>query len=271
MTGVGRREYLAAVGTVGLVGFAGCLRGGVDESTQEQYVSVATEAATQLGEWRAARSQTLRELSAASELRTGTQDDQERVLQEAVPEFAEDVIRVHLVGTDDRTVLASTEAAKTGSVLNTREAPWAADELTYGENDVFVSEATEALGAALVSFVTPVTDGRILVLQSNLDTVAAGLPVPSDGGYSQVVNASGNVVAGTRDTSLLSRNDGALSMYPGGEDAPAVRRGLDGESGFIAEPEINTNDEVDGGYYVAFAAVEAFPWVIVTHVPRDAN
>lgn len=267
MTGVGRRQYLTVVGTLGLGTLAGCLRVGVSEATQEQYISVATQAATQLTDWRDNRSQTLLQLSETDELRNETQAQQR--LRESASELAADVVRVSVVASGDRTVLASSDPAKTGAQLNTREAPWEIESLTYGEDGVFISEAVEALGASLISFVTPVTDDRILVLQSNLDTVAGTLPVASDGGYSQVVNASGNIVAGTRDISELSRNDGVLQRYPAGADAPAVSQGLDGESGFIAEPEINGTEEVDGSYSVAFAAVEGAPWVIVTHIPRS--
>jgi len=277
-----RRRYLGIAGALGTVGLAGCvtasspLSQGVDEATRERYVGVATRVATDLEEWRRRRSGTTRRLAQSDAARNGTAAEQYDWLEFEGERLPADVYRINIVDPNDWTVVASSDPAKQGEPLNTREAPWQTDRLEYGSDDVFVSRADEALARSLVSFVAPVdTDDdrqRRLVMQTSLDELAATFQRPSRGVYSQIVDADGRIVAGTRPIQRLERNDGTLRTYPGGTDATAVQQALGGASGFVAEPAINESDQGGGdadSYVVAYAGVENRAWAVLTHVPQQ--
>lgn len=282
---VTRRRYLGALGTAGTAGLAGCsetlagelLQSNIDEATRERYVGVATQTAAEVEEWHRARSWTTRRLALTEPAQSGTAEERQHWLQAEADRLPEDVLAVHIVDpSDDWTVVASTNEAKHGEVLNTREAPWQNDSLEYGENGVFISRAVEALTRSLVSFVVPVdTDGdrqTLLVVQTDMDEVASTFQQPAEGGYSQLVDADGRIVAGSQETEALERNDGSLSKYPGGTDATALQEALGGQSGFVAGPVINDRAEADDeetAYVVAYAGVENRAWAVLTHVPRQ--
>lgn len=274
-----RRRYLGVLGAVGTAGLAGCSEqlesnpfASVDEATRERYVGVATRTAAELEEWHRERSRTTRLLAQADMVRNGTPDEQQGWLEREAEQLPDDVYRVHLADPSDWTVVASNSPARVGAPLNTREAPWQTDSIQYGENGVFASEATEALTLSLVSFVTPVTEGERqerLVVQTSVDEVARTLQQPAGDVYSQIVDADGRVVAGTREVQALERNDGRLSEYLPDGDSEALERALDGGSGFVEEPAINDRDGDGEDYVVAYAPVENRDWAVLTHVPRE--
>jgi len=279
-----RRRYLATVGAVGTAGLAGCsdtlagelLDSGVDEATRERYIGVATRMAADVEAWHRARRRTARWLALTDVAQNGTSEERQAWLQTEAEQLPEDVYQVHIVDPSDNwTVVASTSGPKVGEVLNTREAPWQNDTLEYGDDGVFTSRAVEALTRSLVSFVTQLgTDGdrrHLLVVQTDVDELASTDSQPTAEVYSQIVNRDGRIVAGTRETDRLDRNDGTLSAYPDGPEAEAVVGALGGESGFVDEPAINDSDEVDGDdgpYVVAYAPVENRAWAVLTHVPK---
>lgn len=283
-----RREYIGAVCAVGAATVAGCESGepapaettdsgtdnetdsGTDDESNDEYVSVATGAAAEITEWDETRRETVQELAQTDEIQTGTQEERQEYLVGRDEEF-DDVQRIHLVETESNDIVASSNAAKQGTVLNSREAPWAYDDgIQYDEDGVFVSEATEALGIALVSFVTPVeTDDDeelFLVVASDMDTVSGRFPAAPEGGYTLVLNAAGRIITGTRESDRSSRNDGEFEVYDDStepSEQPVIQRGLDGESGVL------DGESVPGEYVVGFGPVSGFDWVTATHVPES--
>jgi len=249
--------------------------------TETEYTQVATQSAIQIQEWRDARSDTTLRIAQFEAIRSGTQSERQNQLESERERLPEDVNRVLLVDTDGYEVVASTGARrdsswdvfKIGSNLNSREAPWQTEEISYGESGVFVSSAEEALGFSLVSFVTPVeTEGDqdlILVTQTNLDTLAGNLPALGRGVYSQVVDEQGRVVAGTQQSQALNRNDGTLETYTDSPESLSIlQAGLNGQTGFVQGTEINaTTAGPLGDTVVAFAPVEGEQWIVATHVP----
>lgn len=241
--------------------------------TENEYTRVAQQNAFQIAEWRESRSNTLLRIAQSQDVQTGTQAERQDQLVAETNRLPNDVSRLLLVERDSSTVVASTDDFKVGENLNTREAPWQTDNITYGDNGVFVSEAEEALGFSLVSFVTQVeTEGDeelILVMQTNLDTLARNLQ--GSDGISQVVDSQGRVVAGTQEQQALNRNDGTLETFTESPGSLSILQdGLNGETGFVQGEEINATTTANlGDDVVAFAPVAGEQWVVTTQVPID--
>ena len=250
----------------------------LNQETETEYIGVANQSATQIEEWRNSRTETTRRLARFEVIQSGTQSERQAFLQEE--SFQDDVYHVHLVNRSTANITATTNPAKEGEPLNTREAPWQTRDIQYGEDGVFISNATEALGRSLVSFVTPVEtsggENLILVVQTDLDALARDLPAPSEGVYSQVVDSQGRVVAGTQETSALDRNDGTLQRYTAEENAGSLsmlQDGLSGNTGFLQGETVNGTVTAEppsgtiGDYVIAYAPVAGDDWVVATHVP----
>ena len=248
------------------------------EETRTEYIGVANQSAAQIEEWRQTRSQTVGRLAQFQVIRSGTQAERQAFLTNE--SFQNDVHRVHLVNLSNSNITATTDPAKEGEPLNTGEAPWQTREITYGEDGVFVSNATEALGRSLVSFVTPVetADGKnyVLVMQTDLDALARDLPAPSESVYTQVVDSQGRVVAGTQEQSALARNDGTLQVYtenPG--SLSLLQNGLNEQTGFVQGSDVASSIAASppqgqggiGDHVIAFAPIAGDDWVVATHVP----
>jgi methyl-accepting chemotaxis protein len=244
--------------------------------TETEYIGVAQQSATQIQEWRQSRAETTRRLARFEVMQDGTQQQRQDFLQSE--SFRGDVYHVHFVNRETSTIRATTNPAKLDEPLNTREAPWQTEEIQYGDDGVFVSNATEALGRSLVSFVTEVeTDSGeqfILVMQTDLDALAQDLPAPSEGVYSQVVDSQGRVVAGTQETSALARNDGTLQTYTENPNQlQMLQSGLSGSTGFLQGETVNGSvvaeppEGVISDYVIAYAPIAGDDWVVATHVP----
>lgn len=288
-----RRRWLGAIGAVGTAAVAGCERPDGDGGTPSdgpsetaspsgtetggEQVAVATEAATVVAEWRQARTETATRLASAETMRRGTDEERQQFLLEAGSDLSEAVYRVHYVNLDTGDIVASTSEAEVGERLNTREAPWQNESVAYGEDGVFVANAVEALIMSLLSVVAPVEtddDGEfVIVVQANLDELGRELPHP-DGtdeapGFTRIVDEESRVVSDSQSVERLSRNDGTLSVYEAGAGAPAVQRGLSGESGTVTQTRSDGDEQ--RAYRVGFAPVAGVEWVAITHAPVEGD
>jgi len=244
----------------------------LSQNTETEYTGVANSSATQIVEWRQSRRDTTRRLGQFRVIQGDNQSAKQEFLQEERERLPEDVIRVSVVNSTSFNVTASTDQAKVGADLNTREAPWQTETVTYGDDEVFVSNATNALTTSVVSFVTPVEtesgEQRLLVMQTDMNELAGNLPQPSADVYSQVVDSQGRIVAGTRGQTQLGANAGSLEQYDNGSegvDQEFVRQGLNGTSGFLQGDAVKQS--LQGEYVVAFAPIAGDDWVVATHVP----
>lgn len=290
-----RRRYLTGLGSAVVAAVAGCSEssdGGTatdttaspqgrdtetqrerDAETSAEYVGLATDIATRTERWRRDRSERLVELGQSDVIRGGSQSARNELLRSEVASLPGDVHRLHLVERDSWNITASSDPIKVDDPLNTREAPWRTSQESYGENGVFVSEPTEALLVSLVSFVTPVDAESgvelLLVLQSDMDTLAGTFPDHGAGVYTQLVDSQGRIVARTQGVDQLSRNDGSLETYTvDPQRLDPLRNGLNGETGFVQGSEINALTAPDHDEYaIAFAPVETEDWVVFVHVP----
>lgn len=242
------------------------------QDTRTEYVGLAEQSTTQIENWRTARADTTRMLSQYEVIRSGDRAAIQSFLESEMERLPGDVFKLHLVNMDTARIVASSDPARANSTLGTREAPWQDQTLPYGKDGVFVSDAAEIQVRSMVSFVSPVeTDSgarTVLVMQTDFDTVATGLPQPDERVYSQVVDAQGQIVAGTLGGSAMERNDGFLAQYAEGDgDTPILERGLRGESGFLDSSQVDWTLDGSGEYVVAFAPVAGDDWVVATHVP----
>ena len=240
--------------------------------TETEYIGVANSSATQIVEWRQSRRDTTRRLGQFEVIRNGNQSQRQSFLENESERLPDDVIKVQIANRSSTTVTASSDTTRVGEPQLSREAPWRNEELAYGEDGVYIAEATNALETSLVSFVTPIETGDgdelILVMQTDLNALASDLPQPSEGVYSQVIDSQGRIVAGTRGQTALGANLGSLQQYDNSSDGttqPFVQRGLDGQSGFVQAGDVKSSlaDE----YVVAYNPVEGEEWVVATHVP----
>lgn len=279
-----RRQFLGTLGTACSLGLAGCsdvwrsvgLSPRIDEGSRERSIDLATQTASELLRWYRERVWTTRLLARSDPLRNGTAEERTTYLRQGVVEetelFPDDIRNIHLVDRSDWTIVGSSNPAKVDGTLDTREAPWRDDSVDYGENGVFVSEATYALGASIVSFVTPVRTGDdsqpLLVVQIALDQVADSIGWPFSGVYIEVVDPRGRVIADTRWWHVDFRS--TLPEYDGGADARPVREALAGRSGFEADPAVNENDRRHSEpYVVAYAPVAERDWAVLVLIPRE--
>ena len=277
-----RRLLVAVAGTAGLAGCDRLRRGGpgretvTDDrpardkaATLNELVDAAEQTAADVETWRQERIETVREYATDETLVDGSQLERQTALDTEFDDRPDDIYHLHVVNYDTAVILASTNPAKESEPLNTREAPWQNDSLEYGNDDVFVSTATEALGRSLLSMVTPIdTDGDrqlVLLAQMDLDEYGRSMTVPPIADGIKVVNGAGRIVTSSYEISALDRNDGDLFIYQGGEDAPVLQQGLAGEAGYEKHPEADVADDDTAVLPVAYAPVTTAEWVVIVH------
>jgi len=252
----------------------------ITEDIETEYTGVAQQNAEQIDQWLDSRADTTRRLSEFGVMQSGNTDAIGQFLRDEKTRLPADVFRLHYVNLDTSTIVASSNEANVGATLNSRESPWLADlaNVTYGSNGVFTSAAKEAHQQSEVDFVSevdaPGSANMVLVMQVNFDSFARNLTIAGSGTFSQIVDGEGRTVAGTRTQDLLERNDGFLTLFPGGADAEVIQNALRGESGFLSEPVTYAEAEsesqrLDESHVRAFAPVEGANWAVVTHVSES--
>jgi len=250
---------------------------------REELTGVAESNAQVFENWRNTRSDTTRRLSEFGVVQTGDTEDINQFLEAEIDRLPEDVTNVHLVDLSGTSadIIASDSAANRGLPLLTREAPWQdqdLSELAPTSDDVFVSDAEEALSQSLVSFVSPVDregadeDAQIaIVMQTSVDEVARQVSTQEDQ-FTQVVDSRQRVVADTALGTTLDRNRGSLGSYIQDEERATeaqsfIDRALT-ERGFTSNPIIN--EELEQDHVVAYAPIEGSDLAAITHVQSSS-
>jgi methyl-accepting chemotaxis protein len=122
----------------------------------------------------------------------------------------------------------------------------------------FHSATFDAPAVAVASKV-PGEQGDALVVVVNLTEAADRIPRTTETGFTKVVDANGTTVTSHRTGEILTQNTGEA-----GVDSMAVKRGLDGDSGFV-EMEMG-----EGRMAMGFAPVRGVDWVVMTHEPASS-
>jgi methyl-accepting chemotaxis protein len=113
--------------------------------------------------------------------------------------------------------------------------------------------------AVAVASTVPGEEGDALVVVVNLTAAADRIPRTTDTGFTKVVDGDGTVVTSHRTGEILTKNTGEA-----GVDSMAVKRGLEGNSGFM-EMEMG-----DRRMAMGYAPVRGIDWVVMTHEPSSS-
>lgn len=131
-------------------------------------------------------------------------------------------------------------------------------------NDVRITQPYDtSAGPTAIAFITPIRQrpGHLLVVTIDTDGVFEHYDHPVDGGFTRVVDSNGTIVFADDGEAIRQR------YHDGNRRAPAVSKGLRGESGFREEP-IYQQSAPDGEAYVAaYAPVNGTDWVVIEHAP----
>jgi methyl-accepting chemotaxis protein len=168
----------------------------------------------------------------------------------------EGVVAVHYYDAGEGTIVTSSSDKLTGVSPGEQGAPFATDPPTFdGDTGVYVSEPFEVpvVDFPVVAVIAPVPDqpDKQVIYMVNIEERTRSLTGGIEGGYTVVLDSSGNYLAHPDDSKLLS-------THHGGTDSTAVEQGLAGNSGF---------SEMDGGMLMGYAPMESADWVVVVHAP----
>ncbi|WP_166035416.1 methyl-accepting chemotaxis protein [Halorussus pelagicus] len=167
------------------------------------------------------------------------------------------VVAVHYYDAAEKTIVTSSSDEMVGVSPAEQNAPFAADPPTFeDESDVYVSEPFEVsvVDFPVVAVIAPVPDrpDERVIYMVNIEKHTRSLTGGVEGGYTVVLNSSGNYLAHPDESKLLDGH--------GSGDSPAVEAGLAGKSGF---------DRMDGGMLMGYAPMESADWVVVVHAPAS--
>ncbi|WP_115862996.1 methyl-accepting chemotaxis protein [Halorussus litoreus] len=170
----------------------------------------------------------------------------------------EGVAAVHYYDADEQEIIASSDARMEGVDPAEQGAAFAEDPPSFdGASDVYVSEPFEVpvVEFPVVAVISPVPDqpNKQIIYMVNIEKRTQSFTQGMTGGKTVVLDSEGRYIAHPNASKLLTE-------HHGGADAPAVRRGLAGESGFM---------EMDGGTLMGYAPMETTDWVVVVHVPKS--
>ncbi|TKX78896.1 sensor histidine kinase [Halorubrum sp. SD626R] len=254
---------VTAVGGVGLYVQVGGL---LNENVEDSMTAAATAEAGELTEWDTRNRLTAQILSEHpvyandDEAIRSYLEGQRRTRDEIAIEAA------YVVDRRNRSIRTSTDPSIEGAP--TTALPWNERLAFRGFDDVRSTDPYERVdGTTVVSYVTPIRQRPELLLVVAVGTTSAfdRFTYPVAGGFTRVVDSNGTIVLADDASATLQPYD------DGGERPYALRSGLRGESGFIADPEPSDSalSASDGdGYVAAYVPVTGTDWVLIKHAPE---
>jgi methyl-accepting chemotaxis protein len=166
---------------------------------------------------------------------------------------------IHYVDASSTRILTSTLDDRVNATPRDEGAPWAQQDLTgLSPYEVEVSAFNPSVtNATVVTFITlvPGTTDRALVYVATMEGVSAKLQPPSQTAFSTAVGGDGTLMLHQRNPAEV----GTQHIEGDGIESPAVKRGLDGESGYT------TLSEDDRNLVMGYAPVESADWVVMVH------
>jgi len=249
----------------------------VRAETEERLEQSARTQSGLVGNWIGALRQETYLLSNSMAIQTGTAVRTEAFLRTEFEagRLPRETEAIYYVDVDGQSVNGGTNESVDGSDLANVTLGWEpAAERVAGIDDR-TAEASNTTEQTVVSkpfrsatFDTPAVavaskipgeEGDALVVVVNLTEAANRIPRTTETGFTKVVDGNGTVVTSHRAGEILTRN-----MGDAGVDSMAVRKGLDGQSGFV-EMEMN-GERMAMGY----APVRGTDWVVMTHEPSGS-
>ncbi|WP_276302061.1 methyl-accepting chemotaxis protein [Halorussus lipolyticus] len=168
------------------------------------------------------------------------------------------VVAVHYYDAEEGTIVTSSSDELAGVSPGEQGAPFATDPPNYdGADDVYVSAPFRVpiVDFPVVAVVSPVPDrpNKRVIYMVNIAERTRSLTGGVEGGSTVVLDGQGRYLAHPNASKLLA-------IHRGGDDSPAVERGVAGESGFM---------QMDSGMLMAYAPMESADWVVVVHAPQS--
>jgi methyl-accepting chemotaxis protein len=269
-----RRSYLAKFGAALLVvvlciGAAGAVTyvdtsDQLEEQSRSEFTTAAELSSGSVSEYLDERTNNARMLAQYDVLVGGNYTRIQSFLDEEMAKMPTDVRNVHYVNFQSQESIASTDSEMRHVPLNGDKAPWSDQDISYGNDGVFVSKPYVKDGSTRVAFVARIPSDygvqTAVVLTTSLGDVSANFRQPTASSNTQLVSASGEVLA---DDTSVSR----LQPYAGTNNSTVAAAAASGESGFLSAGE--SAKSFDEGHVVAYAPVEGTEWAVALHVPTS--
>jgi methyl-accepting chemotaxis protein len=263
--------FLLVVVVLAVVGGVTYLQTGsaLQEDTRQELTGTAQLQAGTAQEWDRRMQENTRFVSHSEAVASDDADRVASFLAEQAAETSGHVVAIHYVDTGTGEVLASTHDATVGTTLVGSDGPLDESTLSaagHGHDEEhhvartrpYRSEAAD--GPAMAYATTVEGQDRAVVVVADLVARSEAMqrPVGPDT-WTHVVDDRGTVLLSHRTGKV-----GGFNMGGEGVDSIAVRRGLEGQSGYV---EMRM-----GGRSVSmgYAAVPGTDWVVMTHVETAA-
>jgi len=248
----------------------------VRSETEDRLEQSARTQSGLVGNWLGSLRQETSLLSNALAVQTGTALRTESFLQEEFEagRLPHETEAIHYVDVDKSTVPGGSNESVADTDLANASFGWesaareavavaqAADSSNTSQQTV-VSEPfhsrTFDTPAIAIATAIPRKNGDALVVVVNLTQAVDRLPRPGENAFTKVVDSDGRTVISHRTDEVLAQNRGES-----GVDSMAVRRGLNGSSGYM-QMEMNERSMAMG-----YAPVQGADWVVMTHEPASS-
>ena len=235
----------------------------VQDNRQGELRNIAGSEAAQLAAWRDSQRERAGLLSENDEFEdVDNQAELQTALNNQAERFPESLYAIHYVrGVEWRsnnsvlanaTINASTVSAREGESLAVSGMKWRNGFSFADNNAIDESKVYATNGQELIAFASPV-ENRDVVAVAVFDATERGARFRDRiaGGYTQVVDADGEVQFAADRNEILSQYDGALS-------AGELQQARAGQSNVVER----------GGEIISYASVARTGWVLVKHVPQ---
>ncbi|MFB6242502.1 MAG: methyl-accepting chemotaxis protein, partial [Halobaculum sp.] len=239
----------------------------VQQSTEDSLQRAATLQAETLGQWLDSMQQEAVMVSSKETLQTTEADAAGEFLRGELDSerISAEVGALHLLAPVNETLTVTSSSNENFVGIQPREAgvPWIT-ELNFDDADgTIVSQPFEnPKGVYVFGVISPVPEtDRYLVMMVVLKQRGQSITKPATDGFTKVVDSRGETVLSSRVDQIGSQN-----MGPSDEqrvESPAVKRGLDGETGATVMDTNGTR------MAIGFAPVADTDWVVMTHVPAS--
>jgi len=253
----------------------------LSDEVETEYTGVAEQSALQLDNWQDARGDTAVRLSNLGDMEDGDVETIQARIDEEMQRLPDDVTDVHYINMDNGRAIATSrdqlqplqleDGSYDFNTLSSNEAPWVTqdiEDLTFGDNDLFISEPVFALQQSNIYFISPVetNDDRdiVLAMQANLDALAGDLGTNEENQFTQVVNEQGDVVADSSEEDVLSLEQGVnFPKYI--EAQSSFPSFIQDSSGFVES--VDKGGALEEDHVAGYAIVSDSDLAVVTHVP----
>ncbi|WP_276260302.1 HAMP domain-containing protein [Haloglomus litoreum] len=252
---------ISGVAAVGLYLQVGAL---LDDNVEQSMTAATNAEAGELTEWSRQNRLLARVISEHPVYEEDDRTAVRRYLQRQLVDRREaHVVNAYVIDRRNQTVETSALQSLEGTAVE--DLPWQQQFAFRAFDDVRTTKPHEADGGETVvlGYVTPIrgAPGHLLVVTIDTASIFERFEHPVDGGFTRVVDSNGTVVFADNRSAMLRQ------YQPGPLRSPVVSRGLQGESGFVADPRYEQS--APGTYVAAFAPVDGTDLVVIEHAPTS--